>query len=184
MEEEARRLYDGENLRVDFWAGVVEFVEGFIEKCHRRVEEEVIFPKLREYGDEACRTAVRSLVAGHGRAHALTGNLVQGINDADWEGVLRMATIYISNMRRHMTAEENAFEVLSACVVPHEDLADMRARVEAIEADGMGGIEPAHFVDIARVLCNATDVDGPILAGPQAHPGTGAGRFARQTAVV
>ena len=170
MEEEARRLYDGQALRPAFWERVVELVDGFIERCHRQVEERVIFPKLIEHGDEHCRQVVSKLEADHGRAHALTDGLCEGIRTGDWEGVLRMAMIYVSGLRKHMEAEEQAFGELGDLRLPDALLQQMRTEAETVEAEAMRGNGPGYFVDLIRELCEATGI--PEHQRPGGVPGS------------
>jgi len=164
MEEEARRLYDGQPLRPGFWERAVELMDGFIERCHRRVEEEVIFPKLLEYGD-AGRDEVAQLAKDHGRAHALTDTLCEGIRNGDWESVLRMAMIYVSGLRKHMEAEEQAFTALGDMQLPADVMREMRAQADAIEAEAMGENGPGYFVDLVHQLCAATDIPEHLRPG-------------------
>lgn len=165
MEEEARRLYDGKALRPAFWESALELVDGFIERCHRQVEERVIFPKLIEHGGEHCQQIVSKLNEEHGRAHALTDGLCEGIRTGDWEGVLRTAMIYVSGLRKHMEAEEQAFEQLGDLVLPDAVLRAMRTEAEAIETQAMRGNGPGYFVDLVRELCEATGIPEHLRPG-------------------
>ena len=102
MEEETRRLYDRSVMRSDFWMRVADFARRFMENFHRRKEEEVMFPALALLGDEGDRAVVEQFTKDHGRAHALTMDLCTGVEEGDWERVLRCAMIYVSGMRKHM----------------------------------------------------------------------------------
>ena len=165
LEEEARRLYDGQQLRPAFWESALEFVDGFMEECHRRVEEEVIFPTLLQYADGESRALVEKLSKDHGRAHALTDGLRDAIRAGDWEAVLRMAMIYVSGLRKHMEAEERIFEQLEGMQLPNPVLNEMRSRAEAIEAKAMRGNGPGYFVDLTHQLCEATNIPNHLRPG-------------------
>ena len=165
MEEEARRLYDGKALRPAFWESALEIVDGFIERCHRQVEERVIFPKLIEHGGDRCQQVVSKLNEDHGRAHALTDGLCEGIRTGDWEGVLRMAMIYVSGLRKHMQAEEQAFNELGDLQLPTAVLQQMRTEAEVIEAEAMRGNGPGYFVDLTHQLCEATGIPDHLRPG-------------------
>lgn len=162
MEEETRRLYDRSIMRADFWLRIADFAGRFMESFHRRKEEEVMFPALASVGDEGDREVVKKFSKDHARAHALTSDLCAGVEEGDWERVLRCSMIYVSGMRKHMSKELEALGHLAAKTPDPGVLADLSRRCADIEHEALGGEGRAHFLGVVRDLCEETDVEFPL----------------------
>lgn len=152
MEREARQLSVHGKLRPEFWERVVDFVGNYVHQCHRRKEEQAFFPVSSRY--ETVEDGPVAMIAkDHQQAHLLTWDLYNGVNEGDWEKVLRAAHVYLRVARDHLVREENhVFEPARDLMTP-EDNADLRAKFDEIERDALGERDRIYYLKVARSLC-------------------------------
>ncbi len=153
MEREARHLSVNGPLRPDFWERVVDFIGNYEDQCHRKKEEEALFPLAQRY--EPVEEGPLAMIAkDHGRSHQLTWDLVNGISDGDWEKVLRAAHLYLRVSRDHLIREETyIFEPARELMTP-EDVADLRRKFDEIERVSLGDRDRMYYLKVAKSLCD------------------------------
>ena len=158
MEREARRLSVHGQLRPDFWERVVDFVGNYVHQCHRRKEEQALFPVAQRY-ELVENGPVAMISKDHQQAHQLTWDLYNGVSEGDWEKVLRAAHLYLRVARDHLVREENhVFEPARELITP-EDAADLRGKFDEIERDALGERDRMYYLKVARTLCQDAGLD-------------------------
>lgn len=157
MEREAGQLDQGAELRFDFWSDVVDFIGNFVHHCHRAKEEQVFYPAVVELGlIEAERSDV--LEGEHRNAKELTLGIISGVENGDWEQVVRLVSMYAYFIRHHMRSEEMelvqpAVRELSPAI--HSRLAGDFA---AVENAALAKRNRAHYLDVVRRICDEAGV--------------------------
>ena len=158
MEREARRLSVHRELRPDFWERVVDFIGNYVHQCHRRKEEQAFFPIARRY-ETVDGGPVAMIAKDHAQAHQLTWDLYNGVEEGDWEKVLRAAHVYLRVARDHLVREENnVFEPARDLLTP-EDVQSLRKQFDEIEKDALGQRDRMYYLKVARSLCLDAGLD-------------------------
>jgi hemerythrin-like domain-containing protein len=164
MASEVKRLIHGQMLRMEFWADVVDFVGNFVHLVHRRKEEQVFFPTLIALGLITENADAARVKEDHRRAETLTFELVDGIDEGDWEKVVRIAEMYIALISSHLELEERQYLQPLRDKIPEDALAELRKKMEAVEKPALGERNRQYYVDVMRRLCRMTGVETVDLA--------------------
>jgi len=151
MDQEWRRMERGGPLRTPFWADVVDFNGNFVYACHRVKEDELLIPALVKNGGLP-QKYVDAVHREHDRAKSLTLGIRDGVEEGDWEKVMRLVAMYVSFLRPHMHHEEvELFGALSS-ELPEEVQAELRTAFSRIEAEALPTGGRRQYVDVARRL--------------------------------
>lgn len=82
-------------------------VEEFVRNCHARVEDEVIFPKLRESGDEKLGKVLSRLEADHKLIDTIGDQIKLRTARGDVETLRKRILLYMSTVESHNSSEES-----------------------------------------------------------------------------
>jgi len=82
-------------------------VEEFVRKCHARVEDEVIFPKLRESGNEKLEQVLPRLEADHKLIVTIGDQIKARTAQGDIETLRKRILLYMSTVESHNSSEES-----------------------------------------------------------------------------
>jgi hemerythrin-like domain-containing protein len=156
MEAEVKNMLVGRALRPEFWSDVVDFNGNFVHQCHRAKEEEQLVPMLIEYGRLEARRE-QAIREEHRSGKDLTLSLCEGVEEGDWEKVLRLVSIYVHILRPHMQREETDLFSLVASL-PVEARARLREGIAAVERRALAHRSRRDFVAMARRLAVAAGV--------------------------
>ncbi len=150
MEAEVERMLTGQPLSPAFWRDVVDFNGNFVHLCHRVKEEEHLVTALVDQRllDARQEESIRN---EHVAGKEMTLALCEGIEEADWEKVLRLVSIYVHVMRPHMRREESGLFTL-ATKLPAAAVADVRHGFDAAERRAFGPRSRRHYVALAQRL--------------------------------
>jgi hemerythrin-like domain-containing protein len=167
MEKESEAMLAGQQLRTEFWANVVDFNGNFVHMCHRVKEEEHLVPALVEHGvlDAAQEAAIRQ---EHASGKDLTLSLCAGIEEGDWEKVLRVTSIYLHILRPHMQREEASLFALVA-TLPAASVQRLQCSFEQVDQRALGSRGRGHYASIARRLAKLTGVKHDLYGPASPH---------------
>ena len=158
MEAELEHMLAGASLRTDFWGDVIDFNGNFVHLCHRVKEEDHLIPALVE-----CQLIDADQHEGiqreHDRAKDLTLAIRDGVEEGDWEKVLRLVALYSQFLRPHMRREEDEAFLLAATELPPEVSDEIRARFDRVDAAALGASGRVGYVDLARRLTALAGVE-------------------------
>jgi len=82
-------------------------VEEFVRKCHARVEDEVIFPILRESGNEKLEKVLSRLEADHKLIDTIGDQIKTRTAQGDGETLRKRVLLYMSTVESHNSSEES-----------------------------------------------------------------------------
>tara|TARA_R110002096_G_scaffold190499_2_gene371616 strand:+ start:176 stop:793 length:618 start_codon:yes stop_codon:yes gene_type:complete len=151
MESETQGLLAGRPLRNEFWAGVVDFNGNFVHLCHRVKEEIHLIPLLLDNGllQPKERDAIHR---EHESARDMTLDLCRGVEQGDWERVMRIVSIYIHLLRPHMSHEEAGLFVTATSQLPAAAKTELRAAFAAVDQAALAERGRQHYAAIASEL--------------------------------
>jgi hemerythrin-like domain-containing protein len=156
MEAESQHLLAGRSLRPDFWSAVIDFNGNFVHMCHRVKEERHLIPALVEHRLLDAKLE-HSVHQEHASGKELTLELCSGVEEADWEKVLRLVSIYAHVMRPHMRREEDSYFARAASLPPEVQDRLRRAFAE-VDDTALGQDGRRRFVAVARRLATLAGV--------------------------
>lgn len=82
-------------------------VEEFVRNCHARVEDEVIFPKLRESGNAKLEQVLSRLEADHKLIDTIGDQIKTRTAQGDVETLRKRISLYMSTVESHNSSEES-----------------------------------------------------------------------------
>jgi hemerythrin-like domain-containing protein len=151
---------------------VVDFVGNFVIQCHHRKEEEAILPLAREpsggaagSGEGDAVAPAQALSLQHDQARQLAYDLLDGVNEGDWEKLLRAAHLFIRLEREHLAAEERDVFEPARHAASAAELSAARTTSDAVERAAFQDRDRLYYVAVARRLSRASGLPDPLVAG-------------------
>lgn len=123
---------------------LVDFFQGFVDKCHHGKEEDVLFPELERRGVKHEGGPIGVMLGEHevGRAHvrALAENLarLRGGDAGAAVGIAEHARAYGDMLQAHIYKENSVLFPVADRVVPADVAAQLAEQFDAIERDRVG----------------------------------------------
>lgn len=115
LEEISRRLESGEEVNVDHFPQILEFLTVFVDQCHHVKEEELLFPEAEKISTTDERELIQILLKEHEVGRSLikdlkegTGKYIQGDIKAKDE-IVESSLAYSDLLKRHIGRENNLF---------------------------------------------------------------------------
>jgi hemerythrin-like domain-containing protein len=143
---------------------LLDFLKGFVDRCHHGKEEDVLFPELERRGVKRVGGPIGVMLmehdAGRGHVRAMTDGLDRlRRGEADAVAAIRGSTrAYRELLQAHIDKENNVLFPMADRLVPDDVAATMIEKFEEIERDRVGaGKHEAyhamlhHLKDIYRV---------------------------------
>ncbi len=123
---------------------LLDFLGGFVDRCHHGKEEDVLLPELEKRGVPRSGGPIRVMLAEHqaGREHVRAmrealGRLEAGDRVASAQ-IRQSVRAYCALLQAHIQQENGILFRLTDCLLPDEVAASVHDRFEAIERDRVG----------------------------------------------
>lgn len=143
-EQVARLLEHSRPVRANILSDLLEFFQGFADRCHHGKEEDLLFPLLEQKGlpGEGGPTGVmrheheqgRALVQQMKEAAAAHARGVPGAGQ-EWAAAARD---YAALLRRHIDKENNILLQVAEQLLSGAEQAELAAAFERVEEDKLG----------------------------------------------
>ncbi len=160
LERATNRLTRGEDVYLRFFTGTTVFIKGFIDECHHKKEEVVLFPALVENGLSKEASPVTVMLAEHEEGRRLAQGMRQS-TERFQAGDLRMrealvqnARAYISLLRQHIAKENKVLFPIADKVIPPDQQEHILSGFEAFERDATGELMHEKYYGLAERLEN------------------------------
>lgn len=102
LERAINRLGRGEEVYLRFFTGTAVFIKGFVDECHHKKEENILFPALVESGLPKDSGPVAVMLAEHEEGRQLAQGLRQAAERFQ-AGDIRMRDVLVQNARAYIT---------------------------------------------------------------------------------
>lgn len=159
MEAETYRLGRGQLLRNDVWTDIIDFVGNYVHLVHRRKEAQALLTAFSKTPGDNRHPAVLQIEGQHSNAARLTFDLVDGLNEGDWEKVLRTAQLYISFARPHLRYEEAELFDAVRDNLTAEQIPAVQSEFTRLEAFGLGERDRLYYLAVAQRLAKRAGLD-------------------------
>lgn len=140
----ADRVQSSGHLHVVDTEKLLEFFRVFVDRCHHRKEEGLLFPLLEEVGIGRTGGPIGVMLAEHSRGRdsvAALGMAVAAYGAGDLaapEEFALQARLYEELLRRHIDKENGVLFVLAERHLDDAALARLEARMEELEREEIG----------------------------------------------
>ena len=138
-----RQLELAGSLNNDHFEGIIEFLRGFVDKCHHGKEEDLLFPALVAAG-----VPQEGPIAVMLREHETGRNYVKAISNAhagyvagdksSSTDIVQNVRGYISLLRDHIDKENNVLFVMADSRLPAKKQEELFEGFERIEEERIG----------------------------------------------
>lgn len=149
IQSEAVRLAKGKEMCPGFWADAVDFMGNFGLLCHWRKKANHLYPAL---ANTPVARALQGLDLEQTRDINLTLDLVDAVQDGDWEGVLRLAALYIGSKRRHLEREELTVLLPARDLLSDGAIHKLQREFAEVESAALGAAGRRTYLELAQKL--------------------------------
>jgi hemerythrin-like domain-containing protein len=152
-----KKLETTGDMDKDHFEGILEFLRIFIETCHHKKEEELLFPALVEMGvpgEGSIELMLNEHEMGKKYIKAMGmafGTFVNGDTNASKE-IVQNARLFISMLREHIEREEKVLFDMADDRLPEIMQAELIEGFEKIETHEIGPGKHEEFENLIRTL--------------------------------
>lgn len=139
-------------------AEAIDFLKGFLDRCHHAKEEQLLFPAMEKQGTDAAQ--VKALLKDHDEGRAHVKAMAKALDTADSapaasaQAFAEHARAYASLLRKHIAKEEeNVFPAADKALTP-EAQAQLAKGFERVEAEETGAGVHEKYLGIANELAD------------------------------
>jgi hemerythrin-like domain-containing protein len=160
LERAIKRLARGDEVYLRFFSGTAVFIRGFVDGCHHKKEEDVLFPALVEHGLSAESGPVAVMLAEHEEGRKLAQEMRQAFErlqagDQRKRGELvEKATAYIKLLRQHIQKEDHVLFPMADQIIPLPQQEQIEHAFETFENDESGENLHEKYYGLAKRLEN------------------------------
>jgi hemerythrin-like domain-containing protein len=152
METICDDLEKGKQLDIIHYEKILEFIKGFIDKCHHGKEEDILFPELIGHGMSKEGGPIAVMLHEHqlGRDYIKSLNSVleefKGGNKSGINIVILNSRSYIELLRNHIEKENNILFMMADRVLSDTEQSKIFDAFEKLEVEkiGLGKHEEYH----------------------------------------
>jgi len=144
LEKAANRLSRGEDVYLRFFTGTAVFIKCFIDGCHHKKEEAVLFPALNENGLSKDSGLITVMLAEHEEGRRLALMLRQSVERLQAgevrkrEAIAENASNYIKLIRLHISKEDKVVFPMADKVIPTDQQDQILEAYKPFERDDNG----------------------------------------------
>jgi hemerythrin-like domain-containing protein len=160
LERATTRMSRGEEVYLRFFSGTAVFLRGFVDGCHHKKEEEVLFPVLLDHGLSAESGPIAVMLAEHKEGRRLAQEMRQAFermqagDHRKREELVEKATTYIKLLRQHIHKEDHVLFPMADKLIPAAQQEDMEHAFEPFENDENGENLHEKYFGLAQRLEN------------------------------
>lgn len=158
METINKSVEKGKDLNIDHYEKIIEFIKGFVDKCHHGKEEDILFPALIDHGMSKESGPIAVMLYEHqlGRSHIKllsdafaefrTGNK-QAINTIN-----SSSADYVELLRNHIEKENHILFTMADKVLDATEQSKIFDAFEKLEIEKIGIGKHEEFHSLLKEL--------------------------------
>lgn len=158
MEEISKTIELGKELNVEHFGNVIDFLKGFVDKCHHGKEEDILFPALEEHGIPKEGGPIAVML----NEHQMGRELIKSLNKAFEEfkagnksaatGIAEASMSYVELLRNHIEKENNVLFMMADKVLDEKEQSDMYEAFERMEIEKIGAGKHEEYHKLLKEL--------------------------------
>lgn len=154
LDKVCQKLDDGEKVSPDHLDQILEFIKIFVEKCHHKKEESILFPAMLNVQISQGSDLVGAILKEHSALHDIVKNLNDGIREyqagnlAVKSTIIESIRIYTAMLTQHVEQEDKVVFPLAEKHLTEETQEKLYFEFEKMEINqiGAGKHEQLHRV--------------------------------------
>jgi len=154
MEKISRDLSEGKALNFVHYEIIIDFLKGFVDKCHHAKEEEILFPALENHGIQNENGPIGMMLNEHRKGRELIIILdmaikeFKGGNRPAINNIISCSKDYVQLLRNHIEKENNVLFMMADKVLNEEEQSTIVDAFEKLEIEkiGIGKHEEYHHL--------------------------------------
>jgi hemerythrin-like domain-containing protein len=153
-------LEKGKDLQNEHFEKIIDFNNGFIEKCHHMKEEGILFPTLEEKGIAKKGGPIGMMLHEHQLGREFNRNLSNAFNEykngneSALSGIISNTKDYIQLLRSHIEKENDVLFMMANKVLDKNLQSEMFKAFEKYEEDVIGAGKHEEYHKLLKELKN------------------------------
>jgi hemerythrin-like domain-containing protein len=138
------RLSNGKKVDPNHLEQIIDFFQGFVDRCHHTKEEKLLFPKMQEYGLAKEGGPISVMLLEHERGRDLVKNLKRAVDDyrnhkrGAAKEIVSQAQKYVQLLNDHIQKEDNILFPMADIVIPQLERERLWKGFEEVENKEVG----------------------------------------------
>jgi hemerythrin-like domain-containing protein len=154
MENILKDLGKGNEMNMDHYAKIIEFVKGFADKCHHGKEEDILFPAMVSHGIPKESGPIAAMLNEHQLGREYIKSLssafeaFKGGNKLAINSIISSSNSYVELLRNHIKKENNILFIMADNVLNETEQSKIFDAFEKLEVEkiGIGKHEEYHHL--------------------------------------
>lgn len=154
MENVSNDLEKGKELNINHYEKILEFIKGFVDKCHHGKEEDILFPAMVNQGVPNQGGPIAVMLHEHqmGRDYITSLSIAfEEFKEGNKLAINRIISIsmnYVQLLRNHIDKENNILFMMADNVLNEEEQSKIFDAFEKLEVEkiGIGKHEEYHHL--------------------------------------
>lgn len=154
MEKISCNLEADEELNIDQYEKIIDFLKGFVDKCHHGKEEEILFPALEKHGIQNEGGPIGMMLKEHRAGRKNVEEISKAFdefkkgNKQAIKSIITSSMNYIQLLRNHIEKESNVLFAMADQVLNEEEQSALFEAFERLEVEktGEGKHEEYHHL--------------------------------------
>lgn len=152
IEKTIKNFSETKELQIDEFEKIIEFLKGFVDKCHHGKEEDILFPNLEKAGIKKYNGPIGIMLTEHQIGRGYIKNMNEALNEFkqdrwnDSNKMIENAKKYIELLRNHVDKENNMLFNMADTALSAEKQDELFEEFEKLEIEriGIGKHEEYH----------------------------------------
>jgi hemerythrin-like domain-containing protein len=152
METISDGLNKGNELNIDHYEKILEFIKGFADKCHHGKEEDILFPALvdkgmaKDGGPIAVMLYEHQLGRGYIKSLSMAFDDFKKGNNHTKSNIISSSMSYVDLLRNHIEKENNILFMMADKILNESEQSKIFDAFEKLETEkiGIGRHEEFH----------------------------------------
>jgi hemerythrin-like domain-containing protein len=151
LDEVSDKLDAGEKVNPEHLDGILEFIQGFADKCHHAKEEDLLFPAMEKAGVPRERGPIGVMLYDHGEGRKFVKRMKEGVakfKDGDAnaaQAITENARKYTELLTLHIHKEDNILYPIADNMLSAEAQKELEKAFEKVEIEVIGPGQHERF---------------------------------------
>ena len=150
LEKSATRLEEGENLSVDFFRKLIDFIRNYADKYHHAKEEDILFVRLGMIGFSPEMGPVAVMLNEHNQGRNYIARMEQGNeryaagDESAVKDIIKNARGYAGLLRQHIQKEDIVLYPMAQNALGEAGIDKMQPDFDRVEQE-QNGVEQKYI---------------------------------------